>query len=501
MLDALPDELVVLIAAMLMESEASMEKAAFVLGAASRRTRDLFKAAMARSAFTLHVSGCASAAACIAAFPDAPSLAIEAQVTAPMLAAVVRNKMLRDLCVGAVLTRSERSTRSLMRALAATGLRSLDVTMRHTESIGLLASLERLTMLASNARSASCVAGLTRLRVLELASCHGLSDLAPIAALSSLTRLSVSYCSRVHDISPVGSLASLVELSIVSPTARLRGIERLTSLGSLRVLRIRRATISARTVARLTTLESLTIQCAWPVTALSALSALRALTSLDYEYDGASGAWGPNGPTGAWGPNGPTGLTGLTGLRLCRVPASAIEGLASLVLLQELRLSDVRKLRALPDFPASLRVLSVSRCPSLTDTGSICALSGLRDLSLTSCGGLRLERLERLERLDIACDTIDLQILVGLRSLRKLTVWAVNGVHGLEHTRAMPALTELSVGSFPTTTDAVVAAIHELAARTGMTSVNLTGCNPELVENLTAGVVTAGAALRLYPPA
>ena len=501
MLDALPDELVVIVAAMVIESDASLERAAFVLGSASRRTRALFKAAMAHAALPLHVSGCASASACIAAFPDAPSLAIEAQVTAPMLTAVVRNQKLRGLCVGAVLTTSPRSGRSLMRALAGTGLRSLDVTMWHTESIGLLSSLEGLTVLASNARTASCFVGLTRLRDLELASCHGLRDVSPIAALSSLTRLSVSFCSRLRDIGPVSTLASLVELTIVSPTALLRGMRELTALVSLRVLRVRRAAISARTVARLTTLESLTIQCSWTPAAVSALTALRSLRRLDYEYYGvASGAFWPIWPTGPY--------LALTELRLCRVEiAAGAAGAVAASGLTALHLSDMRKMRALPAMPASLRVLSVHRCSSLTDASAMYALSELRDLSVSSgTVDLRLfGSLESLERLDLTCRAIDLAALAGLKRLRKITAWAESGLRGLEHTRDMPALTELTVGSFPDTTETLIAAIKALTTRRFqvMTSVNLTGCNPELVSHLTSGLVTPPGitALRLYPPA
>jgi hypothetical protein len=590
MLDDLPDELVVIIVAMLIEREESVEAAAFVFGSSSRRSRAMFKAALARSSSkaVLHVSGCASAAACIAAFPAAPMLAIEAQVTAPMLAAVVRNTRLSGLCVGAVLTSSPRSARSLMRALAGTGIRALDVTMWHTESIGLVTSLECLTVLASNARSASCFSGLTRLRDLELASCHrlrditGLAGLTGLAALTSLTRLSISFCSRLRDLGPVASLTSLVELTIVSPTTLIRGMRELTALVSLRVLRVRRAAISARTVARLTTLESLTIQRSWSSTALASLTTLTSLRRLDYEYYGiASGArlslWpegpvGPSGPVGpvgqgAPGPSGPNGPrwpgpSSLTSLRLCHVEIAsdraeyvAADGAngphcaggahrahwahrADGPMLTELHLSDIRKMRTLPALPASLRVLSLHRCSALTDASSAFGLgglhglgdpsgpsgpSGLRDLSVSSCTRLRLfdagsqcRALEGLCRLELTCDTMDLASVAGLRALRKLTVWAASGIEGLEHLRGMPALTEITVGSFPTTTDQLVATIHELTAQAPtapmapIASVSLTGCNPELVSRLTALAPASEsldsgspdlACLRVYPRA
>jgi hypothetical protein len=545
MLDDLPDELVVIVVAMLIEADASLERAAFVFGSASRRARALFIAAISRSSAkaVLHVSGPASAAACIAAFPDAPMLAVEAQVTAPMLAAVVRNTKLRGLCVGAVLTTSPRSARSLMRALAGTGLRALDITMWHTESIGLVSSLECLTVLASNARSASCFSGLTRLRDLELASCHRLRDMTALSTISSLTRLSVSFCSRLRDLGPVASLSSLVELTVVSPTTLVRGMRELTALGSLRVLRVRRAAISARTVAQLTTLESLTIQCSWSAAALASLTALTSLRRLDYEYYGiASGArlslgpfGGPSGPFGQ-GPPGPSGQgpsgscwpgpSSLTSLRLCHVeivsdgpradgPIGADGPTAATgPMLTELHLSDIRKMRTLPALPASLRVLSLHRCSALTDASSVFDLGfsrGLCDLSVTSCTRLRLfeaqcqrlKRLCRLERLELTCDTIDLASIAGLTALRKLTVWAASGIEGLEHLRYMPALTEITVGSFPTTTDQLVAAIHELTAHdeSGLASVSLTGCNPELVSRLTGHAAPAPSALRVYPRA
>ena len=149
MLGLLPDELVVAIAACVMAR--SLEPIV-ALASADKRTRALCKLAMAHSDDAwLHVSSCAAVAECAASFPHAPSLAIEAQVSASMLAAVMRNSRLRNLCIGAVLAQP-RAAKHLLRTLAATKLRSLDVTMWHTESIGLVTTLEGLTMLSSNAR-------------------------------------------------------------------------------------------------------------------------------------------------------------------------------------------------------------------------------------------------------------------------------------------------------------------------------------------------------------
>ena len=190
-------------------------------------------------------------------------------------------------------------------------------------------------------------------------------------------------------------------------------------------------------------------------------------------------------------------------------------------MLTELHLSDIRKMRTLPALPASLRVLSLHRCSALTDASSVFDLVCLRDLSVSLCTRLRLfdagaAALEGLCRLELTCDTMDLASVAGLRALRKLTVWAASGIEGLEHLRGMPALTEITVGSFPTTTDQLVATIHELttqAPTAPIASVSLTGCNPELVSRLTAlapasesldsgsSEPAASPALRVYPRA
>ena len=474
MLSLLPDELVVAIAACVLER--SLESM-LALGSADKRTRALCKLAMAHVGAWLHVSGCSAVAECAVSFPHAPSLAIEAQVTAPMLAAVMRNSRVRNLCVGAVLACS-RDAKSLLRTLAATKLRSLDVTMWHTQSIGLVTTLEGLTMLSSNARTASCLTRITRLRTLRLASCHFIHDISGLAALPSLTSLSLAYCSRLRDISVVSRLVSLVDLRIASPMERVRGVGALSALTSLRHLGVIRARVGMRTVARITSLDSLAIQCALPLHA--ALDAARALDlrRFDYEHTGPAS---PVAPIHHWP------FTALKSVRLSRCDLECLESLDSLETLVELKLAEIRGMRVLHVRLPRLRILHVYRCSELEEL-HISALE-LRDLQVTSCTlpGLVVSHLTRLERLELMCHApADLGVLAPLTALRRLSVFVAGGVRGVEHTARLSSLTDLTVGAFPERNDATLAVIRELAERAGaMSSVSLTGCSPELAKCVT----------------
>jgi hypothetical protein len=230
-MERLPDELLVLIARFAMDPIPSL--AVYGLGSVSRRARAIVK--LASTGSWLRVSGCASLVACLASFRDAPSVSVEAQVTARTLAVALTRKSptrLANLCVGAVISRSARDAARLMRALAKLELRSLDITMTITNGIGMLSSLRKLTLFASDTRTLACVSRLTRLCDLELASCHALVDVSRITSLVSLTRLAVSYCSRLIEVAPIGAVASLTDVSIAAVSARMANIATLTSLGS-----------------------------------------------------------------------------------------------------------------------------------------------------------------------------------------------------------------------------------------------------------------------------
>ena len=493
MIGGLPDEIVVLIAVRVLDSAVSRipmaigsaEEAMYGIGSTCRRMRRLVKASLAcRPDVWLRVSCCASAAACIAAFPDAPSLAVEGQVPAGALTVALRSRrarVIRSLCIGGVVS-SERTARALMRTLASIGVRALDITIAHTSSIGLVSTLDRLTLLSSDIRTAACIARLTGLRELELSACHRLGDIASISALQSLRKLAISHCSRLRDVSALASLSGLVELSVVSTSHRLRGLAEVASLGSLRVLDVRRAEMDVGLVARIARLEDLKMRRA---PTLHSLSALRSLSSLEYDGDGYDEH-----------PMGLPALRGLTTLRLLRwdMP-DELECTGGLLALRELHLRDIHQMRALPVHALTgLRVLRVHRCPDLEDAGAISGLVHLRELAVTSCVRLRdlthVTRLTGLESLDITCEEPDdLGRLTRLTRLRSLRMWVAAGIGGLDALHRLSSLTELSIGSFPRTTD--IGPIRSLVRA----RVSLTGCNTALVSS----VDERDATLRAYP--
>lgn len=474
-MDAVPDDLVVYVARLLVR-ECGADGAAYGLGSASRRMRALVKIALASEPNVwLRVSGSASAAACISSFRDAPSVSVEAQVTARSLEAALslkRKTRLANLCVGAVIARSKREALGLMRTLARLDLVSLDITMSLTNGIGMLSSLERLVLFASDCPDLRCVARLTRLRDLELTSCHALVDIRHVSSLSSLTRIAVAYCSRLRDVAPLATVASLTDVGVSAVSARTANIaSALTSLGSLRVLRVRRATLAIETVARLTGLETLYIQRTVPRddAAVGTLSALHRLSTLEYDGDGCDGYRVvpigldrlrqlsvlriircdlPVGPVGPVGPSsvGPVGPVGLAG------PSSV--GLAGLPFLVELHCSEVNV--AVLDAPTTLTSLSLHRCHELTDAGVasvLASLVALRTLKVSSCAGLRdlssITRLTSLERVDVSCDVPrDLASFSRLTNLRSLAVHVPSGVRGVASLASLSRLTDLRVGSF-----------------------------------------------------
>lgn len=457
-MERLPDELLVLIARLVVDSSPS--RAAYGLGSVSRRTRAIVKLALAAGHSTptsagswLRVSGCASLVACLDSFRDAPSVSVEAQVTARTLAVALTRKTptrLANLCVGAVISRSALDAARLMRALAKLELRSLDITMTITNGIGMLSSLRKLTIFASETRTLACVSRLTRLCDLELVSCHALVDVAHITSLVSLTRLAVSYCSRLIEVAPIGAVASLTDVSISSVSARIANIATLTSLGSLRHLRVRRALVSADTIARITTLESLAVQRTLLGSAdVGPFTSLRRLATLEYDGDRFDGR--------RVVPRGLDGLVFLSVLRLirCDVP-DGLERVASLPRLTELHCSDIHQMRvARIHALTQLRALSFSRCHELADASAVSALVELRSLTVTSCASLRdlthITGLVRLESVDISCDAPnDLAAFERLTNLRRLSVNVVSGIRGIrgaDTLAALSSLTELRVGS------------------------------------------------------
>jgi Leucine-rich repeat (LRR) protein len=503
MIDQLPDELIVLIAVCVLDISSSRiplvigsaEEAMHGLGSTSRRMRRLAKAALAyRPDVWLRVSGCASAAECVFAFPDAPSLSVDAQVEARLLAIAMRSRgarSIRNLCVGGIIS-SARTGRELMVAIATTGVRTLDITISHAGSIHLVSTLERLKLLSSTIKTAACIARITSLRELVLASCHQLKDIRPIATLTSLTKLEVSHCSRVRDVSALAALSLLVELTVVSTSNRLAGLGALASLQGLRCFTVRRAAVPVRYIACLTNLETLKMQCVWPARpTLRPLAALEALRSLEFDGDRARGFMVR--------PIGMHTMHGLTALRLirCDMPDGR-DCITHLLALRELYLSEIHQMRTLPIHALTrLAVLGVHRCPALEDASALTGLVQLRELTATSCPRLldltHVAILTRLESMDIMCnEPDDIGSLVQLTRLRRLRMWVTGGIHGLDSLRLLSSLTDLHIGSFPHTTD-----IRPVRAMTSLVSVSLTGCNAELF----ASVGDRDAAVHAYRPA
>ena len=495
-MDAVPDDLVVYVARLLVRA-CGADGAAYGLGSASRRMRALVKIALASEPNVwLRVSGSASAAACIASFRDAPSVSVEAQVTARSLEAALslkRKTRLTNLCVGAVIARSKREALGLMRTLARLDLVSLDITMSLTNGIGMLSSLERLVLFASDCPDLRCVARLTRLRDLELTSCHALVDIRHVSSLSSLTRIAVAYCSRLRDVAPLATVASLTDVGVSAVSARTANIaSALTSLGSLRVLRVRRATLAIETVARLTGLETLFIQRTVPRddAAVGALSALHRLSTLEYDGDGCDGY--------RVVPIGLDRLRRLSVLRIirCDLPTGpSLTGLSSvgpagpslvgLPFLVELHCSEVNV--AVLDAPTTLTSLSLHRCHELTDAGVAAALTSLvalRTLKVSSCAGLRdlssITRLTSLERVDVSCDVPrDLASFSRLTNLRSLAVHVPSGVRGVASLASLSRLTDLRVGSFTAERDEDQA-LALVDAAPNIRTLFLNGCSARL---------------------
>lgn len=491
-MDAVPDDLVVCVARLLVR-ECGADGAAYGLGSASRRMRALVKIALASEPNVwLRVSGSASAAACISSFRDAHSVSVEAQVTARSLEAALSRKRktrLANLCVGAVIARSKREALGLMRTLARLDLVSLDITMSLTNGIGMLSSLERLVLFASDCPDLRCVARLTRLRDLELTSCHALVDIRHVSSLSSLTRIAVAYCSRLRDVAPLATVASLTEVGVSAVSARTANIaSALTSLGSLRVLRVRRATLAIETVARLTGLETLYIQRTVPRddAAVGTLSALHRLSTLEYDGDGCDGY--------RVVPIGLDRLHRLSVLRIirCDLPTGTVGlagpssvGLAGLPFLVELYCSEVNV--AVLDAPTTLTSLSLHRCHELTDAGFstvLASLVALRTLKVSSCARLRdlssITRLTSLERVAVACDVPrDLASFSRLTNLRSLAVNVPSGVRGVASLASLSHLTDLRVGSFTAERDEDQA-LALVDAAPNIRTLFLNGCSARL---------------------
>jgi hypothetical protein len=488
-MDAVPDDLVVYVARLLVRA-CGADGAAYGLGSASRRMRALVKIALASEPNVwLRVSGSASAAACISSFRDAPSVSVEAQVTARSLEAALslkRKTRLANLCVGAVIARSKREALGLMRTLARLDLVSLDITMSLTNGIGMLSSLERLVLFASDCPDLRCVARLTRLRDLELTSCHALVDIRHVSSLSSLTRIAVAYCSRLRDVAPLATVASLTDVGVSAVSARTANIaSALTSLGSLRVLRVRRATLAIETVARLTGLETLYIQRTVPRddAAVGTLSALHRLSTLEYDGDGCDGY--------RVVPIGLDRLRRLSVLRLirCDLPTGPSSvglssvGLAGLQFLVELHCSEVNV--AVLDAPTTLTSLSLHRCHELTDAGAVLSsLVALRTLKVSSCAGLRdlssITRLTSLERGDVSCDVPrDLASFSRLTNLRSLAFHVPSGVRGVASLASLSRLADLRVGSFTAERDEDEA-LALVDAAPNIRTLFLNGCSARL---------------------
>jgi hypothetical protein len=485
-MDAVPDDLVVHVARLLVRA-CGADGAAYGLGSASRRMRALVKIALASEPNVwLRVSGSASAAACISSFRDAPSVSVEAQVTARSLEAALslkRKTRLANLCVGAVIARSKREALGLMRTLARLDLVSLDITMSLTNGIGMLSSLERLVLFASDCPDLRCVARLTRLRDLELTSCHALVDIRHVSSLSSLTRIAVAYCSRLRDVAPLATVASLTDVGVSAVSARTANIaSALTSLGSLRVLRVRRATLAIETVARLTGLETLFIQRTVPRddAAVGTLSALHRLSTLEYDGDGCDGY--------RVVPIGLDRLRRLSVLRIirCDLPTGpSLVGLSGLQFLVELHCSEVNV--AVLDAPTTLTSLSLHRCHELTDAGFsavLASLVALRTLKVSSCAGLRdlssITRLTSLERVDVSCDVPrDLASFSRLTNLRSLAVHVPSGVRGVASLASLSCLTDLRVGSFTAERDEDQA-LALVDAAPNIRTLFLNGCSARL---------------------
>jgi Leucine-rich repeat (LRR) protein len=491
-MDAVPDDLVVHVARLLVRA-CGADGAAYGLGSASRRMRALVKIALASEPNVwLRVSGSASAAACISSFRDAPSVSVEAQVTARSLEAALslkRKTRLANLCVGAVIARSKREALGLMRTLARLDLVSLDITMSLTNGIGMLSSLERLVLFASDCPDLRCVARLTRLRDLELTSCHALVDIRHVSSLSSLTRIAFAYCSRLRDVAPLATVASLTDVGVSAVSARTANIaSALTSLGSLRVLRVRRATLAIETVARLTGLETLFIQRTVPRddAAVGTLSALHRLSTLEYDGDGCDGY--------RVVPIGLDRLRQLSVLRLIRCDLPSVGpslaglssvGLAGLQFLVELHCSEVNV--AVLDAPTTLTSLSLHRCHELTDAGFsavLASLVALRTLKVSSCAGLRdlssITRLTSLERVDVSCDVPrDLASFSRLTNLRSLAVHVPSGVRGVASLASLSRLADLRVGSFTAERDEDQA-LALVDAAPNIRTLFLNGCSARL---------------------
>ena len=493
-MDAVPDDLVVHIARLLVRG-CGADGAAYGLGSVSRRMRALVKIALAcEPNVWLRVSGSASAAACIASFRDAPSVSVEAQVTARSLDAALSRKRktrLANLCVGAVTARSKREALGLMRTLARLELVSLDITMSLANGVGMLSSLEKLVLFAADFPDLRCVSRLARLRDLELTSCHELVDIRHVSSLSSLTRIAVAYCSRLRDVGPLASVPSLTEVCVSAVSARTANIaSALTSLGSLRVLHVRRATLAIETVARITGLETLCIQRTVPGdgAAVGSLSALRSLSTLEYDGDGCDGL--------RVVPRGLGMLLRLSVLRLIRCDLPSFDGnyagvapftcLRGLPCLADLHFSEVRVARV--DAPTTLTSPSLNRCHELTDASGLTSLVALRALRVTSCAGLRdlscITRLVSLETVDVSCDAPrDLSSFSQLTNLRSLAVHVPSGVRGVASLAPLSSLTALRVGSFTAERDED-AALALADAAPNIRTIFLNGCSARLCDTI-----------------
>jgi Leucine-rich repeat (LRR) protein len=367
-----------------------------------------------------------------------------------------------------------------MRTLARLDLVSLDITMSLTNGIGMLSSLERLVLFASDCPDLRCVARLTRLRDLELTSCHALVDIRHVSSLSSLTRIAVAYCSRLRDVAPLATVASLTDVGVSAVSARTANIaSALTSLGSLRVLRVRRATLAIETVARLTGLETLYIQRTVPRddAAVGTLSALHRLSTLEYDGDGCDGY--------RVVPIGLDRLRRLSVLRIIRCDLPTGPSLVGLPFLVELHCSEVNA--AVLDAPTTLTSLSLHRCHELTDAGVasvLASLVALRTLKVSSCAGLRdlssITRLTSLERVDVSCDVPrDLASFSRLTNLRSLSVHVPSGVRGVASLASLSRLADLRVGSFTAERDEDQA-LALVDAAPNIRTLFLNGCSARL---------------------
>ncbi|HYH65902.1 MAG TPA: leucine-rich repeat domain-containing protein [Urbifossiella sp.] len=217
-----------------------------------------------------------------------------------------------------------------------------------------------LSRLESLRRLPPQLLGWMELRALNLSSCRGLADAAPLAALTNLTTLDLAD-TWVTDAAPLAALANLTDLNLSS--TGVTDAAPLTALTNLTDLKLAYTGVTdAAPLAALTNLTTLSLNST-RVTDVAPLAALANLIDLDLGHTGVTNA----------------------------APLAALTNLTYLIL-NYTKVTDATPLAAL----TNLTHLRLFACKQLTDSTPLAVLTNLTILSLSYSRGLAFAPLRPL---------------------------------------------------------------------------------------------------------